>query len=84
MSRITKKLIKFEVESSSGTLTDLTPLVTSVEMKPYKPSLWKRLYNWPWWQWFTFKTNRAWKKLSKGATIEIEFEQRPRNPWRWN
>ena len=78
------KIIKFEVESSNGTLTDLTSFVNSVEVKPYHKPLWLRLYHWFWWKWFTFKANRAWRKLTKGATLEITFEQRPRQPWRWN
>jgi hypothetical protein len=77
--------IKFKIESSSGTLTDLTPFVKSVEVKPFRPSLWRRLFQWVWWQWFTFRANRSWRKLSKGgATIEIKFERRTRNPWKWN
>lgn len=82
--KLTDKIIKFEIESSNGTLTDLTPFVKSVELKPYRPSIWRRLLVWVYWQWFKYKADKAWKKLSKEITIDIEFEQRPREPWRWN
>jgi hypothetical protein len=72
------------VIESDGTLTDITQFVKSVEFKPYKPSLWKRLYIWLSHAWFVFKANRSWKKLQKGATISLEVVIRPREPWRWN
>jgi hypothetical protein len=79
-----RKLTSVKIETSSGTLTDLTPFITSVESKPYKPSIWRRLFIWIEWQWFSYKANRAWKKISKEVALEIEFVKRPREPWRWN
>jgi len=79
----TNKITKFEIRSSDE-LTDLTSFVKGMEVKPYHPSLLRRLFNWLWWQWFRHKINRSWRKISRGATIEIEFVKRIREPWRWN
>lgn len=64
------KHIKFEIESASGTLTDITSYVSAVNIQPAPPSLWQRIKDW----WFRRKLKRALKKLKDGVTVEINLE----------
>lgn len=80
------KLTKFEIESSSGTLTDITAYVVSVRHGEFcidfAPSFWKHPIAWIR---YKLELRRARKVLSGLPNIELTISgPYIPDPWKWN
>jgi hypothetical protein len=62
----TRKITRFEIQDPDGTLTDITPDVSSIEIMKAKPSLWQRLVD----LWY-YRKLRKLMKLSLNVTFSV-------------
>lgn len=81
----TSKFSKFEIESSSGTLTDITSYVKSIQWEDYKPpSFWRQPITW-FMDWLRRRKMRKVKTITGSMNVVIHIEgPYIEDPWKWN